>query len=231
VSVKGWIVHLPSPGYSAPSRCASCLGPKETELRSQATSKSGNIRTTLTMSFPYCTPCAQRAAKERMRGVLVFLGAMVIGAAFALAFAFANVFVGLYIRTAIAAVFGIGAGFAFAIATRPAMPPAPATARGEAIFLRNTSGTVLCTNEQFAQSLAQANGRGATPGAKMMTTESWSVFAVILGGGMAIAAFASWAPGSMFEPQRAGYSPGSYSYPPTPSPSPRPPTAPVRPRR
>ena len=228
MSVKGWLVHLPSPSYSTPSRCASCLGPKQTELSVQATQKSGNIRTTLTMSFPYCTPCAQRAAKERMRGVAVFLGAMLIGAMFALAFAFANVFVGVYIRTTIAAILAIPAGVALAFLTRPAMPPSPATARGEAIFLRNTDGTVLCTNQEFAQSLAQANGKTATPGSKMMTTESWSAFAVIVGGGLAIAGFASWAPGSMFEPERESYSsPAGYPSPP----SLRSPSPPVRPRR
>ncbi|MEP7126151.1 MAG: hypothetical protein ABJE95_34780 [Byssovorax sp.] len=227
MSVKGWLVHLPSPSYSTPARCASCLGPKETEIAVQATSKSGNIRTTLTMRFPYCTACAQRAGKEKIRGVGVFFGAMLIGAAFALAFAFANVFVGLYVRTAIAAILAIPAGFALARLTRPPMPPLPATSRGEAIFLRNTSGTVLCTNEQFANALAQANGRGATPGSKWMDTEGWSVFAVILGGGLAIAGFAAWAPGSMFEPDRP-FDPSSYS---PGSPMPRPPVAPLRPRR
>ena len=233
MSVKGWLVHLPSPSYSTPSRCASCLGPKETEIIVQATQKSGNIRTTLRMSFPYCTPCAQRAGKEKIRGFLVFLGAMGIGAAFALAFAFANVFVGLYIRTAIASALAIPAGVALALLTRPAMPPLPATARGEAIFLRNTSGTVLCTNQEYAQSLAQANGRTATPGSKMMTTESWSAFAVIVGGGLAIAAFASWAPGSMFDPEREPYSPSGYQAPP-PSPSPpslKSPSSQQRPKR
>lgn len=228
MSVKGWLVNLPSPTYSTPSRCASCLGPKEAEIAVQATSKRGNIRTTLTMRFPYCTACARRAGKEKIRGAAVFFGAMLIGAAFALAFAFANVFVGIYIRTMIAAILAIPAGVALALLTRPPMPPLPATARGEAIFLRNTSGTVLCTNEQFAQTLAQANGRTPTPGSKMMTTESWSAFAVIVGGGLAIAGFASWAPGSMFEPERESYSsPAGYPSPP----SLRSPSPPVRPRR
>ena len=233
MSVKGWLVHLPSPSYSTPSRCASCLGPKQTEISVQATHKSGNTRTTLTMSFPYCTPCAQRAAKERIRGVVVFLGAMVIGAAFALAFAFANVFVGLYIRTFIAALLAIPAGIALAVLTRPPIPPAPATARGDAIYLRNTNGTVLCTNQEYAQSLAQANGRTATPSSKMMTTESWSPFAVILGGGLAIAAFASWAPGTMFEPAREPYPSSGYEAPPSPPspPSLRSPTSTQRPKR
>jgi hypothetical protein len=230
VSVKGWIVHLPSPSYSTPSRCASCLGPKETEISVQATSKSGNIRTTLTMSFPYCAACARRAAKERVRGLVVFLGAMAIGGACALAFALANVFVELPIREIIAAIFAIPAGIGLALVTRPPMPAAPATARGEAIFLRSTSGDVLCTNEAFAQSLAQANRTGARPGSKLMTTESWAPFAVILGGGLAIAAFAAWAPRSMQHlPREADSSstPGAYSPPPRPTPAP----TPLRPRR
>ncbi len=230
MSVKGWLVHIPAGSYSTPSRCASCLGPKQTEISVEATSKSGNIRTTLTMSFPYCTACAQRAARERIRGVVVFLGAMAIGAAFALAFAFANVFVGLYVRTAIAALFAIPVGIGVALATRPPMPPLPATARGDAIFLRDTSGTVLCTNEQFAQSLAQANNTSATPGSKTMSTESWSAFAVIVGGGLAIAGFAYWAPGSMFEPQREPYATTSRS-PSPPPPSLRSPSAIQRPKR
>ncbi len=233
MSVKGWLVNLPSPGYSTPSRCASCLGPKETEIRVQAQQKNGNVRTTLTMSFPYCAECAKRAAKERIRGVFVFLGAMGIGFVFALAFALANVLVGVYIRTIIAAVLAIPAGIALAILTRPPMPPAPATARGDAIFLRNVSGTVLCTSEPFAQALAQANGRSATPGSKMMTTESWSPFGVILGGGMAMCAFGYWAPGSMFEPAREPYPPSGYPAPPsTPTPpSLRSPSSQQRPQR
>ncbi len=230
MSVKGWIVHLPSPSYSTPSRCASCLGPKETEIKVQATSKSGNIRTTLTMSFPYCTACAQRAAKERVRGLLVFLGAMMIGGACALAFAFANVFVELPIREIVAAILAIPAAIGLALVTRPPLPAAPATARGDAIFLRSTSGDVLCTNEAFAQSLAQANRTGARPGSKWMTTESWAPFAVLLGGGMAIAGFAYWAPGSMLQlPREHDYSstPGAYSPPPHATPAP----TPLRPRR
>lgn len=234
MSIKGWIVHLPSPSYSTPSRCSCCLGPKETELSVQATQKSGNIRTTLTMSFPYCTACAQRAGKEKIRGFLVFLGAMGIGAAFALAFACANVFVGLYVRVAIAAVLAIPAGIGLAILTRPPMPPLPASARGEAVFLRNTSGTVLCTNEQYAQSLAQANGRTATPGSKMMDTESWSPFAVIVGMGLTVFAFRSWAPYSMIVPESEQYgyqSPGSTPTPTPPTPTLRSPSSLQRPKR
>jgi hypothetical protein len=234
VSVKGWLVHLPSPTYSTPSRCASCLGPKETEIKVQATSKSGNIRTTLTMGFPYCNACAQRAGKEKIRGLVVFLGAMGIGAAFALAFACANVFVGLYVRAAIAAVLAIPAGIGLAVLTRPPMPPLPATARGEAVFLRNTSGTVLCTNEQYATSLAQANGRTATPGSKMMDTESWSPFAVIVGMGLTLFAFRSWAPYSMRVLESEQYKPSGYQSPgstPPPSPTLRSPSSLQRPKR
>jgi hypothetical protein len=211
VSVKGWLVHLPSPTYSTPSRCASCLGPKETEIKVQATSKSGNIRTTLTMGFPYCNACAQRAGKEKIRGLVVFLGAM-----------------------GIAAVLAIPAGIGLAVLTRPPMPPLPATARGEAVFLRNTSGTVLCTNEQYATSLAQANGRTATPGSKMMDTESWSPFAVIVGMGLTLFAFSSWAPYSMRVLESEQYKPSGYQSPgstPPPSPTLRSPSSLQRPKR
>jgi hypothetical protein len=68
----------------------------------------------------------------------------------------------------------------------------------------------------------QANRKVATPGSKLMTPQSWSVFAAILGGGVAIAGFAYWAPGSRFEPPR-DYAPSDgYHAPPPP---------PYRPRR
>ena len=212
MSIKGWLVQLPLHGYSTPPRCASCCGPKETEVFVQTTEKRERSRITITMGFPYCLSCAKRLAHERL------VGSLVIGVALALAFAFANVLVGLAIRTAIAAVIGAAAAHALALATRPPMPPPPASARGDAVFLRDTSGLVLCTNQEFAQSLAQANRTAAKPGSKWMTTATWAVFAVLCGGGAAIAGFTHWAPASMFDPPSDVAASGGHPAPLSPSP-------------
>jgi hypothetical protein len=221
VSIQGWLVQLPLHGYSTPPRCASCCGPKETEVFVQTTEKQERSRVTLTMGFPYCLSCAKRLAHERLRGALVIAGSLVIGVALALAFAFANVLVGLAIRAAIAAVLGVAAALALALATRPPLPPPPASARGDAVILRGTSGLVLCTNQEFAQSLAQANRTVATPGSKWMTSATWAVFAVLLGGGAAIAAFTRLAPASSFDPSSDVAAPSGRPAPLAPSP-PRP---------
>jgi len=228
VSIQGWLVQLPVPRYSTPSICASCCAPRETEVSIQTSEKRGNIRTTLTLTFPYCAVCAKRLTMNRTRSMLVFLGGMGIGVVFALAFAFANVFFDLTTRTIIAAVFAMPAALGVALLLRLPPPPEPATARGDAVFLRGVGGLVLCTNERFAYALSQANGTISKPGSKLMTTESWAPFAAILGGGLAIAGFAYWAPGSMHNPPREYTSP-AYTSPAYTTPARSP--APVRPRR
>jgi hypothetical protein len=45
---------------------------------------------------------------------------------------------------------------------------------------------VLCTNPQFAQILAQANGVTAKPGAQHMTVEVWAPLTALLLGGLVV---------------------------------------------
>jgi hypothetical protein len=57
------------------------------------------------------------------------------------------------------------------------------------VILRDTSGTVLCTNPQFAQILAQANDTTPKPGAQRFTVEVWApLMALALG----VAVLGTW---------------------------------------
>jgi hypothetical protein len=69
-----------------------------------------------------------------------------------------------------------------ALATRQSVPAPPATARGEAVILRDTNGTVLCTNPQFARLLAEANGRAPRPGVQRLTAEVWAALGALMFG-------------------------------------------------
>lgn len=182
MSIQGWIVDLSSHSYRTPGQCASCMGPRETEVKATVSEKSGNIRTTLTMGFPYCNACAKRAGWEKVRQIIVGLLAAGLGAGLAVGAWALDVGLNPGVRFAAALPVAAGLGLGAALLTRQSKPAPPATARGEAVILRNTSGTVLCTNEQFANLLAQANGRQAKPGSMWMTPEAWAPLTALLCG-------------------------------------------------
>jgi hypothetical protein len=79
----------------------------------------------------------------------------------------------------------MGLAAVLALVTRQSRPAPPATARGEAVILRDTTGAVLCTNPEFAQLLARANGGTSRPGTQRMTVEVWApLLALALGVGV-----------------------------------------------
>jgi hypothetical protein len=182
MSIHGFIVDLSSHAYETPSCCSSCLGPQQTQVEARLSQKSGNVRTTLTMAFPYCDPCAKRARREKIRQGIVGVVAALLGVALAFAAWRVDVGVGASIRFALALPLAMVLTAALALVTRQSVPALPATARGEAVILRDTSGAVLCTNPQFAQRLAQANGATPRPGAQHLTVEVWSPLAALLCG-------------------------------------------------
>jgi hypothetical protein len=184
MSIQGFLVALTPQSYETPNCCASCLGPRETELKARLSEKSGNIRTTLTMAFPYCNACAKRAKREKIRQILVGLAAALTGAALALAAWRVDLGPVAPIRFAIALPLAAAVAALVALLTRQSIPAPPATARGEAVILQDTRGTVLCTNPQFAQHLAQANGGPATPGAQHLTVEVWAPITALLVGAL-----------------------------------------------
>ena len=225
MGIQGWQVRLSTGTYQTPNTCSSCLGPRETEVVAEVSEKSGNIRTTLRMGFPYCNACAGRAKREKTRTAVVLVAACVVGLLLSI---LACAGVGLVdgdvepvIAIAIAVLFAAGLSAGLAMATRPALPQTPATARGEAVILRDTSGTVLCTNQRFAEMLAHANGATPSPGSTIMTTETWAPLSALLASIFVVACWARYGP-----PMRSHAPP-----PPRPaavsSPSPKKPTAPA----
>lgn len=87
---------------------------------------------------------------------------------------------GLGFALALPAAAGVAA--LLALATRRSRPTPPATARGQAVILRYADCTVLCTNERFANQLAQMNGSTARPGSRFFTTEVRSSIMALCGG-------------------------------------------------
>jgi len=189
--LKGWTVDLGSCStYAAPRCCASCLGPQEVEVKAQTSQKSGNIRTTLTMSFPYCQICAKRAVLEKLRRAVILVIAGLLGAGLPAGAWFLDVPVPAWARIVAAIALTAPIALLLALATRPSKPNAPATARGEAVALLNTHGSVLCTNPQFAWLLAQANGRQPREGTLWFTTE---VLSPLTAGVMGVLLLVCWA--------------------------------------
>lgn len=182
MSIQGFLINLSSHSYETPGCCASCMRPQEMQVEARVSEKSGNIRTTLTMAFPYCNACAKRARWEKVRQIIVGVMAALVGVALAIAAWGVDVGVGASIRFALALPLAAAIAAVLALATRQSLPAPPATARGEAVILRDTSGTVLCTNPQFAQLLAQANGGTPRPGAQRMTVEVWAPLTALLCG-------------------------------------------------
>jgi hypothetical protein len=182
MSIQGFIVDLSCHDYQTPGCCSSCMGPRQTEVEARFSQKIGNIRTTLKMPFPYCDACAKRARRERVREIVVVVMAILIGGGLGFVAWQIHVGVGVAIRFALALPLGTAIAVLCALATRQSLPAAPATARGEAVILRDTNGTVLCTNPQFAQLLAEANGRAPRPGVQRLTAEVWAALGALMFG-------------------------------------------------
>jgi hypothetical protein len=180
MSIQGHAVDLSSHSYSTPSVCASCMGPRTTEVEARVSTKSGNTRTTLTMTFPYCDPCAKRARGEKLRHVLIGVLVAIFGGLAGLLAWEVDIGVGASIRFALELPLAALLAWLVSLGLRPSMPAAPATARGEAVILRDTSGEVLCTNPQFAELLAQANGVTARPATHWLTVELWAPLLALL---------------------------------------------------
>lgn len=194
MGIEGWQLTLSTSTYQTPPMCASCLGPRETEVKAVVSEKAGNIRTTLTMGFPYCTPCSKRAEREKTWTALVMVAAVVLGGALALGAWVEDraIHPAIGFPAAILVAAGLSAGIAFA--TRPGRPPPPATARGQAVILRSTDGAVLCTNQRFAELIAEANGASVTRSTLWFTTEAWAPLAAILIGTLVLVFWWRYAP-------------------------------------
>jgi hypothetical protein len=188
MGIQGWQLSISTGSYRTPNMCSSCLGPRETQVEAVVSEKSGNIRTTLRMAFPYCNACGARAIRDKRRNAVVVGVSALLGAVLALG---AGVGLGgsgldpiVAFSAGVVAAMVLATGLAFA--TRPAVPSPPATARGEAVILRDTSGVVLCTNQRFAELLGEANGAKPTQGRTIMSTETWAPLAAFLIGVLAV---------------------------------------------
>jgi hypothetical protein len=227
LGIEGWQLNLSTGTYQTPSVCSSCLGPREVEVKAVVSEKAGNIRTTLTMGFPYCTPCSKRAEAEKRWTGLVMIAACVLGGALAMGAWVEDraLYPGIGFPAAILIAAGLSAALAFA--TRPGAPPPPATARGQAVILRSTDGAVLCTNQVFAERLAQANNASLTPATMWFTTEAWAPLGAMLIGTLVLLMWWKYAPPLPASPSSppAAASPAARrpAPPPARTPTPKPP--------
>lgn len=198
MSIQGYIVPLSCHAYRTPDRCASCMGPSETQVEARTSEKRGNRNIGVTMAFPYCNGCAKRAKREKARLYLVLgLGAL-LGAGLALGAWGVDVGLGASARFAVALPLATALAALLALATRQSIPAPPATARGEAVILRDMSGTVLCTNLEFARLLARTNRTGEPViGRQRMTIELWApLVALAIGVCVLITWYQAGAPGA-----------------------------------
>jgi hypothetical protein len=202
MGVQGWQLSISTGTYHTPNVCSSCLGPREMQVKAFVSEKHGNMRHSLTMAFPYCNACGARAAREKLRAGLVIGGSAALGLFLALAAGATLVGNVLDPWVAFGGALVVAAALAAGVAfiTRPALPPAPATARGEAVILRDTSGAVLCTNQRFAELLAQANGATPKPASTVMTTEAWAPLAALVVGLLAVLLWIKYAPYTLRSP-------------------------------
>jgi hypothetical protein len=171
MSIQGFIVKLSTFSYETPGCCASCLGPAQKRVKARGAESWGRGTRILTMTFPYCDPCAKRAGWAKIRAAIVWVLAGGVGFGLAYAAWHVHAAIGAPVRFAVALPLGMAFAALLALVTRPSLPAPPATARGEAVILKDASGTVLCTNPRFAELLAQANGVKATAGAHRRTLE------------------------------------------------------------
>jgi len=179
---KGTIVDLSSLSYETPNCCASCLGPRQTDVKAWTMERFGNVSRIRTMTFPYCDPCAKRARREKIRALVVELLAAAAGIGLAFVAWHAHVAIAAPLRFTVALLLAMAIGALLAWVTRPSVPAAPATARGEAVILKGTGGAVLCTNPRYAELLAKANLRTTKPGTHRLTPELVSPVLALLAG-------------------------------------------------
>jgi hypothetical protein len=232
MGVPGWQLTISTSTYHTPSVCSSCLGPRETQVEAVVSEKRGNMRHTLRMAFPYCNACADRAKREQRRAGLVIGGGAALGLVLAIV-AGAGMAGDIIDEPIVAFVVAVllacamAAGIAFA--TRPALPPAPATARGEAVILRSTDGVLLCTNQRFAELLGNANSATPAPGSTIMSTETWAPLAALLVGALVVLLWIKYAPYTL---RRSSPPPPRVTAPaPAPRPAPAPAPRPAQPSK
>lgn len=228
MGVQGWQLTISTGTYHTPSVCSSCLGPRQTQVEAVVSEKDGNVRRTLKMAFPYCNACASRAKREKLRAGLVLGGAAVLALVLTLAAGatMAGDLLDPIVAFAGAVLVSAAISTGIAIATRPALPPPPATARGEAVILRDTSGVVLCTNQRFAELLGQANSATPMPGKTIMSTETWAPLSALLIGTLVVLLWLRYAPYTVQSPSPPPPPRAAAAAPPRPAaaPAPRPPT-------
>jgi len=135
------------------------------------------------MLAPERGPVTQSCRKHtKVRAIVVELLAAAAGLGLAFAAWHVHFVAGAPIRFTVALLLAMAVGASLAWVTRPSAPAAPATARGEAVILKGTSGTVLCTNPRYAELLAKANRTTAKPGTSWLTPEFVSPALAVLAG-------------------------------------------------
>src|SRR5439155_1234274 len=97
-------------------------------------------------------------------------------------------------------------------------PPSPATARGQAVILRSTDGAVLCTNQRFAELLAEANSASVKRSTMWFTTEAWAPLAAMLVGALVLVFWWRYAPPLPSSPAAASPQPARKPIPPARAP-------------
>lgn len=174
MSIQGWLVQISTlryGGFKLPSCCSNCGGPHERDVKTKKGEKNGTIFTTLTLRFPYCLPCAKRVTLDKIRRTLVLTFAVILGIALPIGAWACDVLFETGARLIIAVPIAVAIMAPLAFVTRLPAPKPPKTARGEAVILQDTSGTVLCTSQRFAQLICDANGIQMKPGRQRFTTE------------------------------------------------------------
>lgn len=168
---EGRIVTLHSSSYSTPPVCCSCGAPQQTTIATkQSKGRAGGGSTTLTMNFPYCQPCADRAKAFKSKQVMAVLIALAASAVVA-GLVFAIPALPMVAAIVVAAVIGIGGTIGAAVGMKPKDPPLPATAAGEAVrilsFKPGGGQTQLyCSNATWAEHFARANNAPIIPKSK-----------------------------------------------------------------
>ena len=167
---QGCDVVLQSNSFHIPLKCASCGGPQQTTRTAKKTVKQGNWTTTRSFQIPYCGPCAQRAQATWMKGLIFAVATVGIAAVFsAIGFLAPGLPAPLLIGLPI--VLSLGFAITAMTALAPKAPPAPATAKGDAVKLVKFSGsmsTLYCVNPAWGAEFAQMNGIQPLPKSRSM---------------------------------------------------------------
>ena len=164
---EGWTVPLGNSGYATPPTCASCNGPRKTQVVLQTSKRSGNVTTILRMKMPYCDACAARVSGAGIRMMVLFCVVTTV----AIGLPGAAGVVDLGAAPLLVAAGGGGVAMLLTVAAAlvmlPKKPAGSATARGEAATVSRYDDAgnidIFCTNGEWAQRLATANRTQATP--------------------------------------------------------------------